>query len=529
MSHKQVSRRGYILHKDKLTFDEKKKILQDLTVTPMVLPTFQFGNSPRKFNIYLESEKRYYLPRHYGIKHFGTPIETSIKAGLDIDIQVPYDLLPHQHDGYKKILDTLENVGGGIFSLYCGGGKTFISIKTIAKIKKKTLVVVNKEFLMDQWTDSIHKFSNARVGYIQQDKILTENTDIVIAMLHSLCLKEYPIELFDQFGYVIFDECHHLASEMFSKALPKVATTYTLGLSATPHRKDGLAFVFEYYLGSLFYFQKRKGNNNVQIKQIICSSKHQDYETIFLKNGTKNTVKMQTNLTEFTPRNQLIYTILDALCQQKRKILVLSLRREHLKTIADMLNTKAIIINEDDTIVNKKKSLQPHKNKKTREATFGFYYGRIGMNKKNYKTMLDDSTNCDIILGTFAIASEALDIGTLNTAVFLSSTTDVEQAVGRILRKTHTDINPMVVDICDKMGNFMAHWSKRKNYYKEQSYDISSLSISLDKLDTSSSTKLDKFLKEKNKTNSDTFSSDDETISDTKTTPFISKVSLLDD
>ena len=43
-----------------------------------------------------------------------------------------------------------------------------------------------------------------------------EGYDIVIAMLQSVSMRDYPEGTFDGFGFVIYDECHHLGAEIFS-------------------------------------------------------------------------------------------------------------------------------------------------------------------------------------------------------------------------------------------------------------------------------------------------------------------------
>ena len=52
-------------------------------------------------------------------------------------------------------------------------------------------------------------------------------------MLQSLSMKDYDRKIFSSFGFTIIDECHHIAAEVFSKALFKIVTKYGLGLSAT--------------------------------------------------------------------------------------------------------------------------------------------------------------------------------------------------------------------------------------------------------------------------------------------------------
>ena len=48
--------------------------------------------------------------------------------------------------------------------------------------------------------------------------------------------------------------------------------------------------------------------------------------------------------------------------------------------------------------------------------------------------LLVESESKHIVLATYAMAAEALDIKTLNTLVMVSPKTDIIQSVGRILR-----------------------------------------------------------------------------------------------
>ena len=117
-----------------------------------------------------------------------------------------------------------------------------MALNIISKLKRKTLVVVHKSFLMNQWEERIHTFlPSAKVGKIQGDCMDIEGKDIVLGMLQSLSSKVYPEDMWDSFGLCVFDECHHLSAEVFSKVMTKIVTPYTLGLSGTMTRKDGLA------------------------------------------------------------------------------------------------------------------------------------------------------------------------------------------------------------------------------------------------------------------------------------------------
>ena len=330
---------------------------------------------------------------------------------------------------------------------------TAIAIKTITSMKKKALVVVHKEFLMDQWKESIERFTNARVGIIQQNK-LELDADICIGMMHSLCLKDYPQDTFDSFGIMVVDECHHLGSEMFSKVLCKIGTKYRLGLSATPERRDGLHSVYAMHVGKIAHKEKRSENNQLQVQAIKFLSNDPAYKTVYMANGkTKNTTQMVSNITQCQNRNDYITSLLMELVSEGRRILVLSSRRNHLEVLYGLLSNAG------------------HK-------SVGFYYGNKGMNKKEYKKMLVVSAKCDIILATEQLAKEGLDIPGLDTLLMTTSIADLgalEQSIGRILRKFYTKdmIGPLVIDLVDKeCGNFGKHYTKRKKLYKEEGYII---------------------------------------------------------
>ena len=129
-------------------------------------------------------------------------------------------------------------------------GKTVIGINIITRLKKKTLIIVHKGFLLNQWVERIKEFCpESRIGYIQGQIIDINEKDIVIGMLQSLSMKEYPQDLFSSFGLLICDEVHHISSEVFGRAMQKIVTKYSLGLSGTMVRKDGLTHVFKLFLG----------------------------------------------------------------------------------------------------------------------------------------------------------------------------------------------------------------------------------------------------------------------------------------
>jgi superfamily II DNA or RNA helicase len=97
-------------------------------------------------------------------------------------------------------------------------------------------------------------------------------------------------------------------------------------------------------------------------------------------------------------------------------------------------------------------------------ATVGYYIG--GMKEQALK----ETESKMVVIATYAMAAEALDIKTLTTLIMATPKTDIEQSVGRILREKHS--SPIVVDIVDSHNTFKNQWRKRKTFYKKENYKI---------------------------------------------------------
>jgi superfamily II DNA or RNA helicase len=468
--HKCLTKRGYQVIKQQLTAEQRAMIVNELNV--QAIENVYAGEQP-KYKIYLETPTCYLLPKFYGLEKFGPPQYLSQPGGAEMTpgIKMTGEPLPHQTvavEVLKRIYNRSNKIGdGGVLSLACGLGKTFLAIWTAVHLGLRTLIVVNKEDLLEQWAKSIKTFVKLPEGEVTIGRIQGQTLDIgpdfTIAMIHSLSQKDYSPELFKEFGFLICDETHHLSSEMFSQALLKVRPKFTLGLSATPVRKDGLSNVFHYFLGPIIHKQKREGISNVQIKQLQIQS--DDFETKYTSRGTKDTVGMISSLCENSDRDRLIHYIISSIFKdnRSRKILLLSSRRNHLSNLFNLLTAEKIYKSEGQPV------------------TFGLYLGNKGGNREAHRKMLESSAKCDIILGTDAIAEEGLDIPDLNCLIFASPAgTDVEQAVGRILRKIHKDVSPLVVDLVDKCGNFVQHASKRCEWYEEENYVVAKQKVILE-------------------------------------------------
>ena len=101
-------------------------------------------------------------------------------------------------------------------------------------------------------------------------------------MLQSLSMKDYSDKLFKDFGLTIYDEVHHIGAEVFSRVLFRNVTQYSLGLSATMKRKDGLSKVFKMFLGEVVVKKVRKGEDNVLVKAIEYYHEDEEFSRVAL-------------------------------------------------------------------------------------------------------------------------------------------------------------------------------------------------------------------------------------------------------
>lgn len=403
----------------------------------------------RRVHMYLESDKKIYLPRAFGLTRFGHP-DARDDLGLDSNLIFNGQLHPHQDAAVEAFMKQYEKLG--IISIPCGGGKTVIALKIVSLVGKKTLIVLNKDFLIAQWRERISQFlPHASVGIIKANRVDIAGKDIVLASLQSLASKEYSSD-FREFGMMVIDEVHRTGTHVFSRALKKLSTNVMLGLSATVDRKDGMEMIFKNYIGDVVYEIKarsameEKSDTSVdpEVKLIYFEDNtSEEYSRIEMISFDKvNHSKMINNVTNNVKRTQLAVSIIVKSVSEGRKCLVLCDRKTTLHSMSDSLTLQNV--------------------------SSGLYVG--GMKEKDLET----SAAKDVVLATFAFASEGFDVQGIDTLLLLSPKTDVRQAVGRILRERPCDRirAPRIFDIVDNFSVFAGQARKRCSYYRSQAFKI---------------------------------------------------------
>lgn len=410
------------------------EVKKELTVRPIV--NADFGVAPPSFKVFRKAKSGLCVPRYYAEERFGSVTEDVRPEPTKIKISFHGKLRDetHQNEALAKAIET----GHGILSLPCGFGKTTVSLAIACKLGYRTMIVVHKEFLANQWRERIQQFCpGASIGIVQQNKKELE-CDFVIAMLQSLSLKEYSFEDFDSIGTLIVDEAHHICAKVFSQSLFKLCPKHTFGLSATPNRKDGLTKVLHWFMGPTFFSVERKQQDQVDVFPLEFTCDRYEDPPPCTRYGKLSLPTMITEITEMPDRNRLILQTIKDLSKTTRQVLVLSDRRFHCEYLHGKFKT-----------------------------TSGLYMG--GMKEAE----LAESSKKKIIFATFSQAHEGLDIPSLDTVILATPKSDIVQSIGRIMRETKgKKNNPRIYDVVDQWSVFFAMYNKRLRVYRQGGFNI---------------------------------------------------------
>ena len=196
------------------------------------------------------------------------------------------------------------------------------------------------------------------------------------------------------------------------------------------------------FLGEIIYKEKREADDDVLVKTIQYVTNDDDFnETVYDYRGSPAYSTMISKLCNYNRRTEFIL-----------EVIVREMEEKSGQQIMILAQNKSVLVYLHDAI--------EHRN----IATVGYYVG--GMKEPDLKK----SETKTVIIATYAMAAEALDIKTLTTLMLITPRTDVTQAVGRILRVKHE--RPLVVDIMDSHDMFERQYQKRKKFYMQNKYKI---------------------------------------------------------
>lgn len=272
-------RSGIVLPREYETEPFYNKIKKKLTRT---VPAYQYSHViTNKF--YLESEKTLVIPRYFPLhKYTKLNIKDKRHEGEIIDIE--HNITPRDITQENAIKHMLSNECATM-QLAPGVGKTIISIYAIAERKRKTIVFVHLDNLVDQWKQRLLTFTNLKENNISRLKSATFKTDLQTSVIittvqtFTSLLKRFRVEFLIELnkaniGVFIADEVHTtVGAPTFSECSIHIPSKYTYGLSATPKRSDGNEDIIYYHLGDVYRDEDTAGTLKPKVLAILLDYK----------------------------------------------------------------------------------------------------------------------------------------------------------------------------------------------------------------------------------------------------------------
>lgn len=165
---------------------------------------------------------------------------------FDFRAKLKVEARPYQE---QAILEWKRRERCGVVILPTGAGKSLVAQMAIEQVGRSALVVVPTIDLMNQWYDLLLSSFDAEVGLIGGGYF--EVGALTVTTYASAF--RFMERLGNQFGLIIFDECHHLPSSMHVYAAEMAIAPFRLGLTATPERADGEDHLLEELIGPIVY------------------------------------------------------------------------------------------------------------------------------------------------------------------------------------------------------------------------------------------------------------------------------------
>lgn len=477
-----------------------------------------------KTKMYLLTKDHIYIPR-FGSKflldkNIISDIKNNLSDGIDVNLEYIGKSNHNQLLVINHILNTSykqKDIYNGVtLKLIAGGGKTYLGMDLLSRLKKKTLIVVPNTYLLEQWVDLLkqyfpnntigefygksHKDGDIVVGIINslvqsdefsldvadktndlyiefkqklnniQDHIRTSQYNRIRSKINSLIKKPERInlsvhEFFEQFGFVIFDESQSYISKEYRKIFRRINSQYVLGLSATPlEREDNQDRMHIENIGDILDAETIEGYRKVD--------NHFESEVVILKyNGPPESTKVHINETtgmiEYHKiiedlindeyRNKLIIDNILKLFNQGLNVFVFSDRRKHLEDLYYLLMINMSDEDKEDIILDDEDSVILYGGSSTDTVELAKVRSKIIFTSYKYSSV-----------GVSLVKMTALCLVTPKKS-------NMTQIINRIFRQNedYRDIKRIIIDFVDNKSCLRNQWYKRKQAYIERGCDIS--------------------------------------------------------
>lgn len=412
-----------------ITEELENKIISEVVVKKSVKTFGPLGPKIKYVEVrpYRIEGDKIYLPFRWalqnipGLERKSRDICKSIKGSVEYLVK----LNKVQEEINDQCVKSLNKYGCILISLFCGCGKTFYSVYLAHKIRLKTLIIIHRVILQDQWQESIGECLRGDYTIsVLKPKGKPSQFEADFLIVNALNMKKFKDDDFKDIGCVIVDEIHSIMAEQLSECLRYINPRYLIGLSATPYRPDGLDGLLDFYFGAGNKVIRELYHPHIvyKIKTGVCYTEDPNQWNALITSQCMN-----------TRRNDFIVELVHKF--KDRCILVLCKRVEQAKYIFEKLQKSG---EKTSIMVENKNTFD----KDSRVIVAGVLKCGVGFSFSKLNTL---------ILASDVISSETEEY--------------MIQILARVIRTR--EVQPIVLDIVDNHGVLQKHFLVRKRVYEK--------------------------------------------------------------
>ena len=368
------------------------------------------------------------------------------------------NLYPYQEEAVKRAL----NAKNGILVMPCGSGKTQCGLEIVSRIGGRALWLTHTQDLLNQSkarAENVLDCPKGAFGTITGGKvdIGTHITFATVQTMAKLDLNQY----LNAWDVIIVDECQHCCGSptkvtQFYKVVSSLCARYKIGLTATPKRADGLEQAMFALLGNKIHEVSKEevAHTTCPVRvEVIETNWIPDFDCCLMGDGTIDYSKVIDQMIHDEVRFNNINNWIQFEDKEDGPMMILANRVEYLKRLCDAVISggyKAVCLSGQ---------------------------GQSKKAKAERKAALEQLNNgsLDVLLATYQLAKEGLDVPNLRYVVFATPEKDpttIEQSTGRVGRKAEGKSYGTVIDFVDDFGMYKGWWKKRLSVYKKIGCDI---------------------------------------------------------
>ena len=378
-------------------------------------------------------------------------------------------------DRQQRAADALLRHENGILMAPTGFGKTVVGAYIISKLKMRTLIIVPKTSLVDQWKERLGQFLDIEddraplltksgrlskrkrpvVGQIGGGKNVPSGI-VDVATFQSLSVKDdlgipHAKPAVEGYDLVICDECHYGAAPNLELVMKSVNARRVYGLSATPKRSDGLERIIYMHCGPVRHKVDPKEQAAEQGFRRILQPRFTRVRLASLEPGATFNQVVES-LCGHHARNVLIIDDVASTVEAGRTPLVITNRKEHADELAKLLDESGVtthVLTGEGTAREKRERIE-----RVRSTTDARY----------------------AIVATGGYIGEGFDLPQLDT-LFLASPYSFEGVItqysGRLHRESEGKEDVIVYDYVDTSVPMLERmYKKRLKTYAKLGYEI---------------------------------------------------------